>query len=340
MANPRFENALNRVAQRTPPVWFMRQAGRYHRHYQALRAKYSFMELCKQPELAAQVALGPMLDFDFDVAILFSDLLFPLEAMGMPLTYGDSGPQLGWKVDESTITQLQTGGEVLSRLMFQKKAMQLTRAELASNKSLIGFVGGPWTLFAYAVQGSHEGGLLGAKKTLPLFSEFCRKLVPLLVANIQIQLEGGAEVVMIFDTAAGELAPEIFRNTVAPQLGALALAHPGKLGYYSKGTQPVFLNEGFLKLPWAGLGYDHRWELKDQLGLQKNGFVQGNFDQALLFCEKTEFQKRLRQYLAPLQELDPQSRAGWVCGLGHGVLPKTPEDNVHTFIETIREAFK
>src|SRR5215471_21478477 len=106
IGNARFQNALARVPQRTPPVWLMRQAGRYHRHYQALRAKHSFMDLCKQPELAAEVALGPVLDFGFDAAILFSDLLFPLEALGMGLEYTDQGPRLGWHLDPGSISQL------------------------------------------------------------------------------------------------------------------------------------------------------------------------------------------------------------------------------------------
>ena len=93
MSNVKFQNAINHLPQNVPPIWFMRQAGRYHRHYQKLRAQHSFMELCKNPELAAAVALGPIQDFDFDVSILFSDLLFPLEALGMGLTYGDGGPR-------------------------------------------------------------------------------------------------------------------------------------------------------------------------------------------------------------------------------------------------------
>src|SRR3954468_10410639 len=103
--NQKFQNSLKRVPQATPPIWFMRQAGRYHQHYQALRAKHSFMELCKVPELAAEVAMGPIQDFDFDVAILFSDLLFPLEAMGMGLHY-DPVPRLEWQLDESNIIKL------------------------------------------------------------------------------------------------------------------------------------------------------------------------------------------------------------------------------------------
>src|SRR6476620_8382778 len=104
--NLRFQNALARTPQATPPIWLMRQAGRYHRHYQNLRRQFSFMDLCKQPELAAQVALGPVLDFDFDAAILFSDLLFPLEALGMGLEYSDAGPQLGWKLTRESISHL------------------------------------------------------------------------------------------------------------------------------------------------------------------------------------------------------------------------------------------
>ena len=95
LRNLRFHNALARTPQITPPIWLMRQAGRYHRHYQNLRRQHSFMDLCKRPELAAQVALGPVQDFDFDTAILFSDLLFPLEALGMGLQYTDRGPELG-----------------------------------------------------------------------------------------------------------------------------------------------------------------------------------------------------------------------------------------------------
>src|SRR5213080_1838338 len=104
IGSARFQNALARRVQATPPIWLMRQAGRYHRHYQALRAKHSFMELCKRPELAAEVALGPVVDFDFDAAILFSDLLFPLEALGMGLEYTDRGPQLEWRLDAKSVS--------------------------------------------------------------------------------------------------------------------------------------------------------------------------------------------------------------------------------------------
>jgi uroporphyrinogen decarboxylase len=206
----------------------MRQAGRYHKHYQALRAKHSFMEMCKDPHLAAEVAMGPIEDFDFDVAILFSDLLFPLEAMGMGLKY-EPAPELGWHLNKDNIKNLKRADEALQGLEFQRAAVIETRKRLPNHKSLIGFVGGPWTLFAYAVEGSHKGGLDGAKKALSLFPAFCEILVPILEANIRLQLEGGAEVVMLFDTAAGELMPAIYRDVVVPSLEKLARTFPKRI---------------------------------------------------------------------------------------------------------------
>src|SRR2546428_7133565 len=122
IGHARFQNALARRPQSTPPIWLMRQAGRYHKHYQALRAKYSFMDLCKRPELAAEVALGPVLDFDFDAAILFSDLLFPLEALGMGLEYTDQGPQHEWKLDPTSVSALRSVDAAWPRLLFQGEA--------------------------------------------------------------------------------------------------------------------------------------------------------------------------------------------------------------------------
>jgi uroporphyrinogen decarboxylase len=338
MANELFTNSLNRIPQNVPPIWFMRQAGRYHQHYQKLRAKHSFMDLCKNPELAALVTMGPIEDFDFDVAILFSDLLFPLEALGMGLTYGDKGPELGWHLNSENVNRLGSVDEAVPCLEFQKKAMQVARQMLPTTKSLIGFVGGPWTLFTYAVQGSHDGHLTKAKLALDLFPHFCEKIIPLLKQNIQLQLDGGAEVIMVFDTAAGELAPGLYQDFTVPQLEKLARRFPKKLGYYSKSTQMSHLNhEVFKSGPWAGLGFDHRWDLRDSFKLNTQGFVQGNFDQALLFSEKEQLKKHLQRYLAPLRELKTHERAGWVCGLGHGVLPKTPEANVRLFVDTVRE---
>jgi len=338
IGNARFQNALARRAQSVPPIWLMRQAGRYHQHYQALRQKHSFVDLCKQPELAAEVALGPVQDFDFDAAILFSDLLFPLEALGMGLDYTDRGPQLGWKLDPETFSQLRSVEDAWPHLLFQGEAVRATRARLPEDRSLIGFVGGPWTLFVYAVEGSHAGALTASKKLLSLFSRFCRVIVPLLARNIELQLNNGAELVMIFDTAAGELPPGIFHSEVTPQLEILTQKHSARIGYYSKGTQSAHLRQTlFTGGRLAGVGVDHRWDMAEALGMFSQGFVQGNFDQALLLSEPDEVKRRLTKYLEALMHHD---RSGWICGLGHGVLPGTPEENVRIFVDTVREVMK
>lgn len=338
MKNEKFRNAVNGVAQKVPPIWFMRQAGRYHSHYQGMKKDHSFIELCKVPELAAEVARGPVAEFGFDVSIMFSDLLFPLEAMGLGLEYAP-GPILDKKLDHNVLKNLKTVDDAIEGVRFQKDVALATREVLPADVSLIGFVGGPWTLFTYAVEGSHKALMTDVKTDMGLYAGFCEKLMPLLEQNIQLQLDGGVELVMIFDTAAGELCPWMYREWIAPVLENLAKKFPGKLGYYSQKTQNAHIS-GLLDCGlFAGFGYDHRWELANVLKAQKSGFVQGNFDQTLLFADESTFKSYLLKYLKPFQELDIESRKSWVCGLGHGVLPKTPERNVHTFIKIIREVF-
>jgi uroporphyrinogen decarboxylase len=338
--NTRFQNALKRVPQNIPPVWMMRQAGRYHAHYQALRAKHSFVELCKQPELAAETAMGPIRDFDFDAAILFSDLLFPLEALGMGLKY-DPAPELEFRLNEETFSRLKPWSDACPALAFQGQAVKATREALPRDKSLIGFVGGPWTLFVYAVEGSHKGNMIESKKRLyTLFPKFAEQMLPLLGYTIGQQLANGAETVMIFDTAAGELSPDLFGRFVKPFLCALAKLYPGKLGYYGKNlTDAHYGSMVHSGAPFAGFGVDHRHALAKMLPLHEVGFLQGNFDQSLLFLEPEAFDAAARGWLKFQQELSVKGRTGWVCGLGHGVLPQTPERNVKRFVELVRETF-
>jgi uroporphyrinogen decarboxylase len=335
--NIRFQNALARRRQTTPPIWLMRQAGRYHRHYQDLRRRHSFMDLCKRPELAAQVALGPVLHFDFDAAILFSDLLFPLEALGIGLEYTERGPQLEWKLDRHSLTRLRTVEEAWPHLLFQGEALRITRSLLPADKSLIGFVGGPWTLFVYAVAGTHKN-VSEVSQNLDLFANFCEKLIPLLTRNIEQQFASGAELVMMFDTAAGELTPTDFKTAVAPQLELLTKEFPSLLGYYSKGTTAAHLRHSlFTERNWAGIGVDEKWDLRDAFDLFAHGFIQGNFDQNLLLAGPDDLPRQLERFLSPLLK---QDRSGWICGLGHGVLPATPEENVRLFVNAVREVLQ
>lgn len=327
-----FARALRGEALAVPPVWLMRQAGRYHSHYQRLRARHSFDALCRTPELAAEVARGPVADFDFDAAILFSDLLYPLEALGFGLSYDAGPPKLDGTLTFEFIERFRPLAEAVARLDFQRQAMTLTRAQLPSDKGLIGFVGGPWTLFVYAVEGTHAGALAAAKSAPELYRAFADRMVPLLVENIRLQFSGGADVVMLFDTAAGELSSDEFARITGSDLEAIARAFPGRLGYYAKGRTHA-------RGPFAGYGYDASWDLAEVLRRPRTGFVQGNFDQRLLTRSGAELDTALDAFLAPLQVLTPEQRRGWICGLGHGVLPPTPESSVRTFVARVRETF-
>ena len=338
MASQVFQNALKGIPQKTPPIWLMRQAGRYHSHYQKLKEKYTFVELCKEPELAAETAMGPILDFDFDVSILFSDLLFPLEALGVGLEY-NPGPQLDRKLNNKNILELKSVDEALEAMTFQKLAVQATRQRLPKSKSLIGFVGGPWTLYTYAVEGGHKGHLIDAKSCLPLFEKFCKPLVKLLIGNIQLQLDGGAEMVMVLDTAAGEVSPCVFHQFIRPQLDKIAAVHKGQLMYYSKGTTEDHLHLFLGHEDWLGLGVDHRWDMAKALKKTKRGAIQGNFDPSQLCSDFHLFQSELDRYLKPIEELTMEQRTGWICGLGHGVLPQTPEKDVHYMVDHVRKRF-
>ena len=270
----------------------MRQAGRYHRHYQALRATHSFDALCRTPDLSAEVAMGPIDDFDFDAAILFSDLLYPLEALGFGLSYADGPPKLDGALDDDRIRRFRSQADALDRLMFQHHAMRATRARLSPDKGLIGFVGGPWTLFVYAVEGTHAGHppRPGRKPSPDLYRAFADRIVPLLIENIRLQFDGGADVVMIFDTAAGELSADEFLTWTASDLDRIAAAFPGRLGYYAKGAGPGHFSA--LAGIWAGIGVDWRWSLAETLAAPRpRRFLQGNFDPESLRAPEPQFEK-------------------------------------------------
>jgi uroporphyrinogen decarboxylase len=352
-----FRQVLGGRPAAVPPIWLMRQAGRYHRPYQALRARHSFETLCREPDLAAEVAMGPMRDFDFDAAILFSDLLFPLEALGFGLSYDNGPPKLDGTLSPDRVARFRPQDEALARLTFQRDAMAATRALLPTEKALLGFVGGPWTLFVYAMEGTHAGPLVRSKSALDLYRQFADRMGPLLVENIRLQFDGGADAVMIFDTAAGELAPDVFREVIAPDLGVMTSAFPKQLGYYAKGLSPQHLREAFTRAlisgsgqhartpafvrDLAGLGFDKDWDLTEILEHRPyEGFVQGNFDPQLLRLTGQDLERALDRFLAPMRALDAGTRRGWICGLGHGVLPDTPEESVRTFVRTVRRTFE
>ncbi len=337
--NKNFQLALNKKNNLCPPIWFMRQAGRYHSHYQGLRVQYTFEQLCKQPLLAAEVALGPVLDFGFDTAILFSDILFPLEALGCDLEFTDKGPKLGPK----PTTNFTTTQDAIAQLQFQFDALSETRRQLPHDKSLIGFIGGPWTLFTYWMEDTHQGPLLKSKSHLSYYSNWLTNiLAPLIEESIRNQLASGAEVVMIFDTSAGELSPTLFQEVVTPWIKKWTNLFPNQIMYYARGVQPAHYQDSLWmqKSNLLGIGVDHRWSLKQAFELFPDKVIQGNFDQSLLFLPTDEFKLHFEKYLDEVLSLPSDFLQRWVCGLGHGVLPKTPESHVRWIIQRVRERFK
>lgn len=339
--------ALARANDARPPVWFMRQAGRYHSHYRNLRAQHSFVDLCKRPELAAELTMGPVDAFDFDAAILFSDLLFPLEALGMPLGY-EPRPRLGWHVRElADLDRLHVSESSVRQLDFQAHALHQIRKRLHASKGLLGFVGGPLTLFFYAASGSHQGELGEAHAGLPdgRYAGFCTKLIPLLARNMALQWRAGTDCVAVLDTCAGELDPAAFNCWVVPQLRQLLeefrrLCPDANVLYYSKGTDARHwrLLEG---LPLAGIGIDWRSSIVDALGeFGDRWAVQGNLDPHVLLLPEADFLRSVQRFLEPVAAMPAGRRRGWICGLGHGVLPATPERHVRLFIDLERELFQ
>jgi len=344
MTNLLFRNALNRLPQATPPIWFMRQAGRYHSHYQALKKNHTFEELCKNPELAAETALGPINDFDFDVSILFSDILFPLEALGMGLKY-DPGPIFNKFINPNNIKELISVDEAIVKLMFQSDALKLTRELLPKNKSLIGFVGGPWTVASYGT-GMNKGVDYKDGINNKFIHELLEnKIFPLLRKNIELQISSGAEIVMIFDTDASRIGnSEDYKKYSRILHKELILPFGNKVGYFAK--HPFEYDYFIEKInsddetSLSGIGVDHTKPISEWLKKTKRGFLQGNFNQDDLTKPLDDFKFALENYMEPIMKLSVKERAGWVCGLGHGILKTTPEENVKYFIKTIRETFK
>ena len=321
--NKKFVNACNRKSQKVPPIWFMRQAGRYHSHYRNIKEKNTFELMCKTPELAGEVALGPIKEFDYDVSILFSDILFPLEGLGMNLRF-DPGPKFQFHMNKDNVDQFRDIDKAIDFLSFQKDAIECTRSMLPNSKSLIGFIGGPWTLMNYAC---------GDLKVTDKFKlDYMKKtLVPLLKKNIDLQIKAGAEKIMIFDSGLQNMKSKFFDTKYFPILKSLANKNTA---YYSR-SLPRKCISTVLQGKWGGIGVDSKLDMIDCLKTVKKGFVQGNFDEQKMLLPKYKFMYEIERYCDDIRKSNIDT-SGWVCGLGHGIDKTTPEEHVHLFIETVR----
>ena len=337
--NKKFSNAINNIPQSTPPIWFMRQAGRYHSHYQSLRKKYSFVELCKTPNLAAEVAMGPINDFDYDVAILFSDILFPLESLGLKLDYAP-GPVFDRFLEEDDIIKTPDELDVIHRHNFQAEALRLTRTSLSEEKSLVGFVGGPWTLLSYGLGIKDEEKIVNVHENLFFEKALYDVLIPMLRSIIKMQLDNNAEIVYLFDTNAKQLEQNYFTDKYIIELKHNIFSEfPNKIAYFCKNNPILEKSNTNVDLKLSGMVYGKNEGLENLLPQVKTGFIQGNFDPSLLLKPEDEFKIELDKFIQKFSRLSFEERSGWICSLSHGVLPKAKENNVKYFINEVRSIF-
>lgn len=325
------------------PVWFMRQAGRYHDHYQNLKRSHSFMQLCKTPELARQVTLGPIEDFDFDAAILFSDLLFPLEQLGFGLEYSP-GPKLERLLEQDNVATLKASAPAREFYRFQGEAIRLVRESLPPSKSLLGFVGAPFTLYTYATEGTHGGALARAKRGLytGLFQQFLDILLPELEQNMVVQAEAGADALCLFDTAAGELALKDFKHYLLPSMRQTTQKFKRqfprvKIIYYSRQTSLDYLL-AIEDRHIDALGFDWRVDLDTAFHhLSRDYYLQGNFDPCWAHLPWEHCRYNLSELF---RQVDERYWDRWIFGLGHGVLVHTPQDNVRKIVQYAHRYFQ
>ena len=317
----------------------MRQAGRYHSHYQALKKNYTFEELCKKPYLAAETALGPIEDFDFDVAILFSDILFPLQSMGLDLKY-QPGPIFKEFLSEKHLKIAKPIDEIIGELSFQADALRLTRKKLPANKSLVGFVGGPWTLLSFATGIKNEIQIKKIHQNYFYEKLLYENLIPIIYENIKLQFDSGAEIVYIFDTNAVQLDQQYFLDKYLPELKtSLFTPFKKQTAYFTKNKHINALNNINKNFDLAGHVYNSNIDFSLKLNKNTNGFIQGNFSPESLLKPHARYRADFNIFIQELLNLSPENRQGWICSLSHGILPKTPEENVRHFINGVRESF-
>ena len=334
----RFLGACRRQPVDRTPVWMMRQAGRYLPEYRALREKTEFLTLCKTPELAAQASLQPVDRFGMDACIIFSDILIPLEAMGLPVTFGDTGPHIERPVAQPSDVKALRVADPSAAMPFVMETVRLVKRALLNRAALIGFVGGPYTLASYAIEGSGSRTFTATKTLLytqpRLMEELLTKIADTVTALALAQIEAGAQAMQVFDTWAGELEPRAFERFALPyQRRVLEKIRAAGV------PAILYVNDcaGVLEL-MAGSGADVLsvdWRIDLSAARAVVGSevaLQGNVDPAVLL---TSPQVVTEAAFAALESAGP---LGHILNLGHGVLPQTPLACAQAFIEAPRAA--
>jgi uroporphyrinogen decarboxylase len=329
--------ALRKEKVERPPVWMMRQAGRYLPDYIKLRDKYDFFTRVQTPELATEITLQPVNQVGVDAAIIFSDILVIPQAMGLEVLMEEGkGPSLPKTIkSQKDIDELNTGNAA-EHLKYVLDALSLTKKELNGRVPLIGFAGAPWTILCYMVEGKGSKTWDKAKQfayTQPeLAHALLQKITDITIEYLKAQVKAGADTVQVFDSWAGALSPEDFKTYAQPYLFQIADA--------VKDSAPVIL---FPKGSWyalkdlsnssaSGIGID--WSITPQLAreLTKNNItLQGNFDPAKLLAPISEIKKWVKEMI------DGFGVHNYIANLGHGITPNVPVDHAKAFVEAVKE---
>ncbi len=334
----RFLRACRREPVDRTPVWFMRQAGRYMAEYRALRSQHSMLDLCKNPELATEVTLQPIRAHGMDAAILFADILLPIEPMGAPFEFAKGeGPV----VHEPIRTRAQVDKlRVIeaSELEYVLAAIAMIRRELDGKTPLIGFAGAPFTLASYLVEGGKSANYATTKKLMysepETFALLMEKLAEVVRRFLRAQIEAGVQAVQLFDSWVGALAPEDYERYILPHVSHI-LRDVEKTGVpvIHFGTGTATLLELQKRAGGTVIGVDHRLSLAAaHARLGDDVAYQGNLDSMLLLAPRDVVFERARRVVEEGKRLP-----GHVFNLGHGIIPETPPDTVTALVEYIHE---
>ena len=336
--NSNFVRACKSLSVDRTPVWFMRQAGRYMAEYRAVRKQHSLLEICKKPELAAEVTITAAEILQVDAAIIFADLLLPLEVMGLPFHFSaGEGPVIERPVrSKEDISRLRS--DRADELGYVSEAVSLVAKHFANRVPVIGFCGAPFTLASYMIEGGGSRNYVHTKKMMYNSPEdwdaLMRKLVEVTVAYTRDQVREGADVIQIFDSWVGCLSVEDYRLYVLEHVRQMVqqLKKAGAPIIYF-GTDSATLLPAMKSSGANVIGLDWRIPLNEGWNrLEDECAVQGNLDPVLLFADWKELRTRAEDIL---QRAD--GRPGHIFNLGHGILPETPVDNVKNLARFVQE---
>jgi uroporphyrinogen decarboxylase len=315
------------------PVWIMRQAGRYLPEYQAVRARHSFLEICKTPELAAEVSIQPYRVLGVDAIIVFSDILIVAEAMGIPLAVPDSGPVLSNPVRDAGAVRRLRDFDPGRETRFVGDAIRAICKEAGPDVPVIGFAAAPWTLACYMIEGQTRGDISRAKRMLrdepQTVRELLERIAHATAGYLKSQIAAGASVVQLFDTWAGELTQEEYNAFELPatQMVLRALGENGvpKI-LFAKGSAQHL--DGMAKSGADVLSVDWKTDLAEaRRRLGRKVALQGNVDPSVLLGDQAGIRRAARE------AIEKTGGAGHILNLGHGILPTTPVENARAFVE-------